>query len=440
MKVNIPESNTKRIVIVGGGFGGITIAKLLCRKDYQVVLVDKNNYHTFQPLLYQVATATLEPDSIAYPIREIFKKEKDFYFRMASVEQVISEENKVITDTGDLFYDYLVIATGSDTNYFGMEGLQIHSMPMKNVLEALDLRHLILQNFEKALGIKNERKKKSLMNFVIAGAGPTGVELAGAIGEMKKHIFPKDYPELDIAQMKIYLIQSGGRVLPALSEKSSVKAKKYLEELGVEVVLNTRVVDYFGDYVQTNTGKDFIARTLIWTTGVVAMPIGGLSVESISKSKRIIVDEINKVKGYENIFAIGDVAGMLSSEFPNGHPMVAPVAIQQAKNLSKNLPMIIKGKPTKAFKYFDKGVMATIGKDRAIVEVSNFKLYGVLAWFIWMFVHLMSLVGFRNRVVVFLNWAKNYFTSDRGIRLILRKFDLSKVKRERKGKLEESVN
>jgi len=432
MKIGIPTSNQPRVVIVGGGFGGIEVAKNLKNSGYQVVMLDKHNYHSFQPLLYQVATSALEADSIAFPLRKIFKEYEDFYFRMAEVNDIIPEENLVISSVNEIAYDHLVIATGSQTNYMGNEGLTISSMPMKTIPEALNLRSLIFQNFEKALVISNERKRQGLMNFVIAGAGPTGVELAGALGELKSHILPKDYPELDLSMMQIYLIQSSDRVLPALSTASSEKAKRYLEKLGVNVVLNTRVLDYFGDYVQTNTGKDVVAKTLIWTAGVVGAPVKGIDAKSIVRGNRIAVDEFNRVKGHENIYAIGDVAAMISEEIPMGHPMVAPVAIQQGKNLAKNFKRIAQQKAMLPFNYLDKGAMATIGKNKAVVEIGKMKLGGAFAWYIWMFVHLMSLVGFRNRVVVFFNWTRNYFNSDRGMRLIIIPFKLSKEKRQRK--------
>ena len=436
MLIDIPHTKKARIVIIGGGFGGIQLAKSLSKLDVQIVLIDKNNYHTFQPLLYQVATAALPADAIAYPIRKIFKKKRNVFFRMGDVHQIVPEENKILVENDHMFYDYLVIATGAKTNYFGNEGLTVSSMPMKSVPEALDLRHMMLQNFEHTLMISNERKKQSQMNFVIAGAGPTGVELAGALGEMKKHVFPKDYPELDLSKMNIYLVQSGDRVLPMFSEKSSKRAKRYLEQLGVTVVLNTRVLDYSGDYVQTDTGQDLIARTLIWTAGVTGAPINGMSKEAYNKGGRIEVNEFNCVKGYTNIFAIGDVAGMSTKDYPKGHPQVAPVAMQQATHFAKNLKLTLKGKPMTPFKYRDKGSMATVGKNRAVVEVKGMKLGGFIAWAMWMFVHLMSLVGYRNRFMILLSWTRNYFNSDRSIRLIMREFDLMETKRRRKKELD----
>jgi NADH dehydrogenase len=435
MVIDIPNNKKSRVVIIGGGFGGIQLAKTLKNKDVQVVLVDQNNFHTFQPLLYQVATSVLESEAIAYPIRKIFTRAKNVFFRLGEVTKIDHENNRIFLDDDELHYDHLIIATGAKTNFFGNEGLIVNSMPMKSIIEALDLRAMILQNFEKALRNSNARKRQGMMNFVIAGAGPTGVELAGAMGELKLKVLPKDYPELDFSMMNVYLVQSGDRVLPMLSESSSKKAQKYLEKLGVEVVLNTRVLDTFGDYVQTSTGEDIIARTLIWTAGVTGNPVEGLGAEAINKGNRVEVDEFNTVKGYNNIYAIGDVACMRTEEYPNGHPMIAPPAMQQGVNVGKNILRAQNGKPKKAFKYLDKGAMATVGKNKAVVEMGKLKMGGVFAWFVWMAVHLMALVGFRNRLVTLFNWTKNYFNSDRGMRLMISKYDPSAERRVKKRKM-----
>ena len=440
MLIEIPDRKKARIVIIGGGFGGIQVAKIFKNKDVQVVIVDKNNYHTFQPLMYQVATSALEAESIAYPIRKIFNKSKNIFFRLGEVKHIDHEKKLIEFNNDTLEYDYLIIASGAKTNYFGNEGLTISAMPMKSILESLDLRTMLLQNFEHALLINNERKKKGMLNVVIAGAGPTGVELAGALGELKRSVFPKDYPELDLSKMNIYLVQSGDRVLPMLSPKLSEKAKKYLENLGVTVVLNTRVLDIFGDYVQTNTGQDIIAKTLIWTAGVTGNPIVGLPDGSINKLDRIIVDEYNQVKGMNNVFAIGDVACMQTDDYPNGHPQIAPAAMQQGKLLGNNLlNKIYHNKAFKAFKYSHKGSMATVGKNKALVEMGNLKIGGFLAWCIWMVVHLMSLIGFRNKVVTTFNWMRNYFSADAGMRLIITNFDLQEEKRKRRKEFEAKI-
>jgi NADH dehydrogenase len=432
MKIDLPKTDKLRILIVGGGFAGVEIAKSLAKADVQVVMVDKNNYHCFQPLLYQVATAALEADSIVYPIRGIFNTQKNFFFRQGEVEEINSDEKFVRIGKRVIPYDHLVIATGATTNFFHNEGLSVSAMPMKSITEALDLKYLILQNFEKAVSLNNKRKLQGYLNYVVAGGGPTGVELAGALGELKKFVLPKDFPELDLESMNIYLVHSRDRILPMLSKESSEKAKKYLEDLGVTVVLNTRVLDIQGDYVQVNTEDDIIARTLMWTAGVQGCPIDGLKSETINKSNRILVDEFNRVKGYENVFAIGDIACMELADFPRGHPMVAPAAMQQGELLAKNLVAITENKVLKPFVYKDKGAMATVGKDKAVVEVGKVKLGGFIAWIIWMFVHLMSLVGYRNKMIAAYNWIRGYFTSEKGIRAIIRPYEFMKDKKKRK--------
>ncbi len=436
MRIDIPKNSLQRIVIIGGGFAGLTLAKKLSNKLFQIILIVKNNYHSFPPLLYQVATADLPATSIAFPFRKIFKDKKNFFFRMAEVEKIFTGENIIKTNIGDLSFDYLVIATGSTTNFYGIEGLTIRSMPMKTIREALNIRSMILQNFEKALGIKNQRKKQSIMNYVIAGAGPTGVELAGALGEIKQHVLPKEYPELNSEMMQITLIQGGERILPVFSEKASAKAKKYLENLGVKVQLNSRVTDYFGDYIQTHDNKDLVAHTLIWTAGVTGNPIAGVENNIQNNNKRVLVDSYNRLTGTENIFALGDIALMINEKNPDGHPMIAQIAIQQAVNLSKNLKNLISKKPLIKFNYNDKGSMATIGKNKAVVETGKFKSYGRIAWYIWMLVHLLALVGFNRKIKVFLEWTRNYFSSGRGVELILHPFDFQKVKKDRKKEIE----
>lgn len=418
--MNIPESEFKRVLIIGGGFGGLHIAKGLKNKNFQVVMLDKNNYHTFQPLLYQVATSGLEPDSIAYPIRKIFKSQQRFHFRMANVQRIDTAENVVNTDIGDISYDYLVIATGTTTNFFGMKGVEKYAMTMKSVSEALDLRSLILQNFEKAL-LATEEEQESCMNFPIVGAGPTGVDLAGALAELKNHILPADYPDLNIQRMKIQVIEMQDEVLKPMSEKASKKALNYLQELGVDVMLNKSVASFDGNKLTFQSGEVLESKTLIWAAGVKGNIIDGFP-ESIIDKGRYMVDRTSKVRGTENVYAIGDIAHMTTPLFESGMPQVAPVANQQGDFLAKNLIRISNGQEPKLFEYFDKGSMATIGRNRAVVDMGKIKFQGTLAWFVWMFVHLISLVGFRNRVVTFFNWSYNYFSFDRGARLIIRKF------------------
>ncbi len=421
--MNIPRSSFPRIVIIGGGFAGISLAKQLRKQEVQVVLLDKHNYHTFQPLLYQVSTGGLEPDSIAYPIRKVLKDYANFFFRLADVMQIDTKNNKVITDIGELTFDYLVIATGSKTNYFGNKQIEKHSMAMKTIPQSLNLRSLILENFEQALLTSDLHERNALMNFVIVGAGPTGVELAGALAEIKKGILPKDYPDLDIRQVQINLVQGCDRVLDAMSEKASAKAEDFLEKLGVHIWKNIRVTDYDGYHVKTDTDVTFETATLIWAAGVKGATIKGVNAsEFITRGNRIKVDEYNQVTGFDNIFAIGDIASIEAEDYPFGHPMMAQPAIQQGKHLGKNLRRKLKNKKMLPFQYKDKGTMATIGRNKAVVDLKRFKFQGVFAWFVWMFVHLFFLIGFRNRMVVFINWVYNYIRFDREARLIIRPF------------------
>lgn len=421
--MNIPAVNLPRVVIIGGGFGGLELAKRLRGQPYQVVLIDRHNYHTFQPLLYQVATAGLEPDSIAYPLRKVFKKQTNILFRMAEVSHIDPKAKLVHTSIGDLHYDYLVLATGSTTNFFGNEQLEFHSMAMKTVPESLDLRSLMLQNFEQALLTQDLNEREGLMNFVIAGGGPTGVELAGALAELKNHVLPNDYPDLDIRRMNIHLIEAAPRVLAAMSEEASAKAFKFLKQLGVQVWLDTRVSSYDGQHITTADPKvNFHTRSLIWAAGVKAEAMPGIPAETLVRGNRIKVDEFNKVAGLESVFALGDLAYMETKAWPQGHPMMAQPAIQQGQRLARNLVAEHKGKSWKAFQYNDKGSMATVGRNLAVVDLPNFKFQGFFAWFVWMFIHLVSLVGFRNKVIVLMNWAWSYLNFDRGIRLIIRPF------------------
>ncbi|WP_341215369.1 NAD(P)/FAD-dependent oxidoreductase [uncultured Wocania sp.] len=421
--MNIPQSSLPRVVIIGGGFAGINLAKTLANKKVQVVLIDKRNYHTFQPLLYQVSSAGLEPDSIAYPLRKVIKKHKNTFFRLAKVENIDAENQEITTSIGVLSFDYLVIATGTKTNYFGNKSIKTHSMPMKKVPQALNIRSLILQNFEEAAITGDKELRKALLNFVIVGGGPTGVELAGAIAELKNHILPRDYRDLIPADMQIYLLEGGSRVLPSMSEHASKKAARFLTKLGVLVHCNTFVKEYDGKKVSTNLSLELQSETLIWAAGVTGNPITGLHAESlIDRANRYKVNAFNQVEGYTNIFALGDIALMQTEDYPNGHPQVAQPAIQQGALLGKNLIKLIEGKALKKFKYKDKGSMATVGRNKAVVDLKHYKFAGFFAWFVWMFIHLMALVGFRNRVVVFFNWCYNYINFDKAARLIIRPF------------------
>ncbi len=422
-EMNIPQSSFPRIIIIGGGFGGIALAKKLSGKDVQVLLLDRHNYHTFQPLLYQVSTGGLEPDSIAYPIRKVLQGYPNFYFRLAEVMQIDTEKRRLETNIGGIGYDYLVVATGSETNFFGNQNIQSNGMAMKTVPQSLNLRSLILENFEQALLTDDLHERDALMNFVIVGGGPTGVELAGALAEIKKGILPKDYPDLDTRRAQINLVQGSDRILPAMSEVASAKAERFLEKLGVNVWKNIRVSDYNGKRVTTDTDTKFEACTLVWAAGVKAVSIKGLDAgDFISRGSRLKVNHFHQVEGFEEIFAIGDVAQMESEAFPHGHPMMAQPAIQQGESLGENLARLVDEKPMKPFKYKDKGSMATVGRNKAVVDLKKFKFQGVFAWYVWMFVHLYFLIGFRNRVVVFINWVYNYIKFDREARLIIRPF------------------
>ena len=424
--MNVPESKFPRVVIIGGGFAGVNLAKSLANKPVQVVLLDKHNYHTFQPLLYQVSTAGLEPDSIAYPLRKIIRKHKNSFFRLAEVTKIDTETNEVLTNIGALSFDYLVIATGTKTNFFGNTTIESNSMAMKKVPQALNIRSLILQNFEKATIATSEEDRKALLNFVIVGGGPTGVELAGAIAELKNHIVPIDYPDLNTKYMEIHLLEGNDRLLPPMSKHASKKAEQFLRDLGVQVHCNTFVKDYDGISVITNSNLELKSETLIWAAGVTGAPVNGINVDSIQeRGNRYKVNSYNQVEGYEHIFALGDIAFMATESYPNGHPQVAQPAIQQGKLLGNNLLKLIKDKPMKPFVYKDKGSMATVGRNKAVVDLKHFKFAGFFAWFVWMFIHLMALVGFRNRVIVFFNWTYNYINFDKAARLIIRPFKKS---------------
>jgi NADH dehydrogenase len=421
--MNIPKIGLKRIIIIGAGFGGVQVSKRLNKKKFQVILIDKNNYYTFQPLLYQVATFGLEPDSIAYTIRNIIKKKKNFHFRMAIVYKIYPKKKKIFTNIGNISYDYLIIATGSKTNYFGNKNIEYFSLPMKNIKEALNLRNCILSNFEKALLTKNFKKKEKLMNFIIVGGGPTGVELAGSLAEIKKYILPNNYPELNINHMKIYLIQATPRLLDGMSPHSAFFALKYLKKMGVNVWLNSPVKDYDGETIYMEN-KKLESFNVIWTAGVKGAIINGFNKQDF-KCGRFFVNSYNKLINYKNIFAIGDVAYMKGdSNYPKGHPMTAQPAIQQGIFLAKNLNKL--GKKMKSFKYKNLGSMAIIGRNKAICDFSFLKIRGFIAWLIWIFVHLINIVGLRNKIIILMNWIIQYFQYNKSIKLIIRYYKKKK--------------
>ena len=418
--LSIPDSKLHRIVIVGAGFGGLELVKKLDTNLFQVVILDKNNFHTFQPLLYQVATAGLNTESIASPVRDLFRKNKNFYFRIAEVTGVSNENNEVFTSIGTIKFDTLIFATGTTTNFFGNIEIEKNAMPMKKLSESLTLRSRLLQNFENALLASNHEQRNSHLDVVIVGGGPTGVELAGAIAELRKDILPQDYSEINFNEMDIDLIEGSDRLLNGMSDQASKNAAKYLNDYNVNLTFNTFVTGYDGEWITLNNGKQLRSRNLIWAAGVKAIKIQGIPEESYMKgSDRMIVDEYNAIKGLPSIYAVGDTAYQTEEAYPKGHPMVAPVAIQQATLLAKNLKNKIENKALTPFKYFNKGSMATIGRNKAVVDIGFFKTQGVFAWLIWMFVHLMSIFGGHNKVLVLMNWVWSYFTFNKSSRIIL---------------------
>lgn len=420
MRANIPEVDEKRIVVIGGGFAGLKLMRKLVKQKFQLVLIDKNNYHQFQPLFYQVATAGLEPSAISFPFRKIFQSRSNVFIRITEVVSIDPSTNRVITKIGYINYDILVIATGAETNLFGMDHLRDLIYPMKSVSEALGLRNRIIENYEQALIIEDPDEREGLLNIAIVGGGATGVELSGAVAEMKKFILPKDYPELDFNRMHIYLLEASEAVLKGMSKESSEKAYEYLLRLGVKIWLNSRVKDYDGKNIILEGNKVLRTNTFIWAAGVCGIPLEGIDKKSVGRSGRLIVDEYNKVAGYENIYAVGDIAYMATNKYPNGHPQVAQVAIQQADNLAKNFIRNKKNNPFKPFQYKDLGSMATVGRNLAVADLPFMRFQGFFAWLVWMFIHLMSIVGIKNRILIFVNWLWNYFTFDQSLRLIIR--------------------
>jgi NADH dehydrogenase len=419
MPVNIPETAQKRIVIIGAGFGGLKLAQQLVGSGYQIVLIDKNNYHQFQPLFYQVATAGIEPSSILFPLRKIFQKQKDVYIRVAEVYSVDPNKKELQTSLDTVWYDYLVICTGVNSNFFGMKNMEEYAIPMKSASEAMALRNRLLQSFEKAVTLRDQNARKSLLNVIVVGGGPTGVEVAGAIAEMKKFVLPKDYPDLNFDVMQITLVEGLPALLGGMSEHASEKALIYLKRLGIKVMLNTRVTDFDGNTITFSDNTKIETKTVIWAAGISGVIPAGFPNETISRGNRILVDDYNKVKGFEDIFAIGDVSLMLTPGFPSGHPQVAQVAIQQGRNLSLNFMLMRRNTMLKPFKYIDRGSMATIGRNRAVADLPFIRFSGFIAWLTWMFVHLMAIVGVKNRLLIFINWMWNYITYDQSLRLIL---------------------
>jgi len=419
----IQESTLPRVVVIGGGFAGLAIVKQLKNKPVQVVLIDKNNFYQFQPLFYQVATSGLEPDSIVFPFRKQIGKGKNIIFRFAEVVEIATKENIVVTNKGTIYYDYLVLATGSTTNFFGMKNVEQNSLGMKDIRDSLNIRHMMLQNLEQAAITCDEKERDALTNFVIVGGGPAGVEMAGALAEFCKYILPKDYPEYPSSIMKIYLLEAVDVLLTSMYDNASAKALGYLKALHVHVLLNESVVDYDGAIVKTKSGREIHARNLIWTAGVKGQLPKGIDTQSITRGNRLKTNEYLLVEGYDNVYAIGDLAAQISKETPKGHPQVAQVAIQQGRFLSRMIMEVIEQKPlSKHFIYKDKGSLATVGKRRAVADLGKLKFSGYTAWLLWSFVHLMSISGFRNKLLVGINWAISYFSYDKSNRVIIRNF------------------
>lgn len=416
------ERSFPRVIIIGGGFGGVEAARRLKDKEVEVLLIDRNNFHTFQPLMYQVATGTLAADAISFPIRKMFKSQQNFRFRMAEVTEIDHAQRLVRTSVGDYDYDYLIVASGATSNFFGNKQVEKYSLPMKSIHEALNIRSYVLQNLEEAVLRKNYHDRERFLNFVVVGGGPTGVELSGAIAEIQLHMLKKDYPELSQNDMKVYLVEGTGKILSALSEKSSQDAERYLRDLGVNVLLDTQVTGYDGDTITFSNGESIPTKTVIWGAGVMGQFPAGIHPEIIQRGNRIQTDGQCRVTGMENVYAIGDVAAMITPDTPRGLPGVAPAAQQQGAYVAKHILKTMDNQQSADFKYFDKGSMATIGRNRAVVDMGRFHIKGFLAWLTWMFVHLVSIFGFRNKLVTFVNWSIKFFTKNSGIRLIINKY------------------
>lgn len=415
---NLPRNGKQRVIIVGAGFAGLKLAMRLAGSKFQVVMLDKRNFHQFQPLFYQVATSGIEPSSISFPVRKVFQKHPNLHFRNTELLEIFADKNQIQTSSGNLTYDYLVLAIGVTNNYFGSETIEKHSLPMKSTAQAIHVRNRILESFEKAILTEDVDKQKALMSIVIVGGGPTGVELSGAIAEMKNNVLFKDYPELDFNLMKIQLFEAGPRLLNGMSEKSGEDALKYLNKLGVAVQLNTRIDNYDGETVYVHEAESFACRNFLWTAGVSGFKIKGLPEMVYERGNRIRVNAFNQVAEMPGVYAIGDMAFQTEVAYPHGHPQVAQVAIQQAILLARNL----KNGSQQNFHYKDKGSLATIGRNMAVADLPAFRFSGLFAWILWLFVHLMSIVGVKNRLFIFINWAQSYISRDQSLRVMIKPF------------------
>lgn len=419
MSFNIPYTDNKRIVIIGGGFGGLKLANKLNETKFQIVLIDKNNYHQFPPLLYQVASSGLEYNSISFPFRKLFQKKRNTFFRLAEVKAIRTEKNIIETSIGELTYDYLVIAAGTVTNFFGNDVIRQKALPMKTVEEALQLRDTLLLNFEKATTSTDPEEKQALLNVVVVGGGATGVEISGVLSEMKRFILPKDYPDLEKVDMNIYLIEGSPKLLGAMSPSASAHSERFLRDMGVIVMLNKKVVDYKDDWVILDNGDSIHTKTLVWVSGITAVHFEQLGADKLARGGRIAVNEFNQVKGLTNVFAIGDICYQTEEAYPNGHPQVAQTAIQQGKLLAENLNRMEKGEAPSPFHYRNLGSLATIGRNKAVADFDKVNLHGFIAWIVWMGVHLRSILGVKNKLVVLIDWVWSYFTYDKSMRFIL---------------------
>jgi NADH:ubiquinone reductase (H+-translocating) len=408
----------KKVVILGAGFAGLQLAGRIKKHDFEITLIDQYNFHQFQPLFYQVATARLEPSAVSFPLRKVFQRQEHVHVRITKVKELDLQKQSVITEDGNFDYDHLVIATGCTSNFFGNKNFERFAFPMKSTNEAIALRNRILLNFEDALSAGPDELEE-IMNIVVAGGGPTGVELAGSLAEMKKFVLPKDYPDMDFSRLNVYVIEGGPHTLQSMSAASQQKSQEYLENMGVKLMLNTMVQDYDGKVLTMKDGSTLKTRNMIWTAGVTGNLPQGMPVDAIVRGNRVKVDEYNRVAGYNNVYAIGDIAYMETTDYPKGHPQLANVAINQAKNLASNLKNLVKNKPITAFRYKDPGSMATVGKHKAVVDLTFLSFQGRLAWFTWMFLHLMLILSVKNKLTIFIDWAISYFTNDTTLRLIL---------------------
>jgi NADH:ubiquinone reductase (H+-translocating) len=419
MPINLPETKKPRVVIIGAGFAGLNLARRLSNTDYQIVIIDRNNFHQFQPLLYQVAMSGIEPSSIAFPLRKLFRRKRDVHIRVAELLSVNSSAKNIITSEGFVNYDILVLATGVTTNFYGSAAIEQKAYPLKSVADALLLRNVILSDFEKALTIREDDVRQSYMNFVIVGGGPTGVEMSGSLAEMKRFILPKDYAELDSAEMEIYLIEGNHELLGAMSDQASIKSKQYLEKMGVHVITDVRVTHYDGQQVTLSNGQIIQSRKVIWAAGITGQKINGLPDQVYARGGRIMTNEFNEIKNIKDIYAIGDNAYLEEGEY-KGHPQVAQPAIQEARRLAKNLNAKANGKPMQPFHYKDLGSLATIGRNKAVADLPFLKTQGFIAWVLWLVVHLKSILGVKNQIFILLNWVWSYVTLDQSLRIIVK--------------------